>query len=134
MPPTVAPSVTEAPTARLDALPRLSPRSRETTIARGRPEPGRYLVVEDGSEQRLLRVGPGITHIGRGWGAQIRLDDQAVSRRHAMLVNRTGELRVLDDRSANGTYVNGRRITEAALSDGDVIMIGAVALSYREFA
>src|SRR5215210_9249296 len=129
MPPTVAPSATEAPTARLDALPRLSPRSRETTIARGRPEPGRYLVVEDGSEQRLLRVDPGITHIGRGWGAEVRLDDQAVSRRHAMLVNRSRELRILDDRSANGTYVNGRRVTEAALTDGDVVVIGAVVLT-----
>src|SRR3954471_8936023 len=106
MPPTVAPSPAEAPTARLDALPRLSPRSRESTIASGRPEPGRYLQVEDGSEQRLLRVGPGITHVGRGWGAEIRLDDQAVSRRHAILVNRSDELRILDDRSANGTYVN----------------------------
>src|SRR5215210_5346726 len=134
MPPTVAPSATEAPTARLDALPRLSPRSRETTISRGRPEPGRYLVVEDGTEQRLLRVAPGITNIGRGWGAQIRLEDHAVSRRHAILVNRTRELRILDDRSANGTYINGRRVTEAALADGDVIALGEVVLSYREFA
>ena len=132
--PTVAPSPTAAPTEPLDALPRLSPRSRESTIAGGRPEPGRYLQVEDGPEQRLLRLEPGITHIGRGWAVEIRLDDQAVSRRHAILVNRPGGLRILDDRSANGTYVNGRRVTEAALADGDVIAIGAVALTYREFA
>jgi pSer/pThr/pTyr-binding forkhead associated (FHA) protein len=134
MPPTVAPAPTEAPTARLDALPRLSPRSRESTIAGGAPEPGRYLQVEDGAEQRLLRLGPGITHVGRGWAAQIRLDDHAVSRRHAILVNRPDALRILDDRSANGTYVNGRRVSEATLADGDVILIGAVVLSYREFA
>jgi pSer/pThr/pTyr-binding forkhead associated (FHA) protein len=136
MPPTVAPSPpeTQAPTARLDALPRLSPRARESTIAHAQPEPGRYLVVEDESEARLLRVAPGITHIGRGWGAELRLEDHAVSRRHAILVNRSRELRILDDRSANGTYVNGRRVTEAALADGDVIVIGAVVLSYREFA
>ena len=129
-----APSTTDAPTAPLDALPRLSPRSRESTIAQERPEPGRYVQVEDGAEQRLLRLGTGITHIGRGWGAEIRLDDQAVSRRHAILVNRPGGLRILDDRSANGTYVNGRRIAEATLADGDVVVIGAVVLSYREFA
>jgi pSer/pThr/pTyr-binding forkhead associated (FHA) protein len=136
MPPTAAPSATETetPTAALDALPRLSPRARESTIARARPEPGRYLVVEDGDEARLLRLTPGITHIGRGWGAELRLDDQAVSRRHAIIVNRSRELRILDDRSANGTYVNGRRVTEAALADGDVIVIGEVVLSYREFA
>jgi hypothetical protein len=72
MPPTVAPA-TEAPTAPLDALPRLSPRARESTIALTRPEPGRYLVVQDGDEERLLRVAPGITRIGRGWGADVRL-------------------------------------------------------------
>jgi len=136
MPPTVAPSPTEteASTVRLDALPRLSPRARESTIARARPEPGRYLVVEDGDEERLLRVAPGVTRVGRGWGAEIRLEDHAVSRRHAILVNRSRELRILDDRSANGTYVNGRRVTEAALADGDVIALGEVVLSYREFA
>jgi pSer/pThr/pTyr-binding forkhead associated (FHA) protein len=140
MPPIVAPSspgvddVTEAPTARLDALPRLSPRVRDSTIAHARPEPGRYLVVQDGDEERLLRLGPGVTHVGRGWGADIRLDDQAVSRRHAILVNRSRGLRILDDRSANGTFVNGRRITDEALADGDVIVLGSVALAYREFA
>jgi len=132
MPPTVAPA-TEAPTARLDALPRLSPRARESTIARARPEPGRYLVVQDGEEERLLRVAPGITRLGRGWGADVRLEDHAVSRRHAILVNRSRDLRVLDDRSAHGTYVNGRRVGEAALADGDVVALGGVVLTYREF-
>ena len=133
MPPTVAPA-TEAQTARLDALPRLSPRARDSTIGIARPEPGRYLVVEDGDEERLLRLAPGITRIGRGWGADIRLEDHAVSRRHAILVNRAGELRILDDRSANGTHVNGHRVGEAALADGDVVALGAVVLTYREFA
>jgi pSer/pThr/pTyr-binding forkhead associated (FHA) protein len=41
---------------------------------------------------------------------------------------------VLDDRSANGTYVNGRRVAEEALADGDVIALGGVVLTYREFA
>ncbi|HEX2105389.1 MAG TPA: FHA domain-containing protein, partial [Solirubrobacteraceae bacterium] len=89
MAPAVVPSPTEAPTAALDALPRLSPRTRESTIPHARPEPGRYLVVEDGDEERLLRLAPGIARIGRGWGADIRLEDHAVSRRHAILVNRS---------------------------------------------
>ena len=136
MPPAVAPSPTEteAPTARLDALPRLSPRARGTTIPHARPEPGRDLVGHDGDEERLLRGAPGVTRIGRGWGAEIRLEDHAVSRRHAVLANRAPGVRILDDRSANGTYVNGRRVTEAALADGDVIVLGAVVLTYREFA
>jgi pSer/pThr/pTyr-binding forkhead associated (FHA) protein len=43
-------------------------------------------------------------------------------------------VRVLDDRSANGTRVNGECVTGAELSDGDVILVGRVVLTYREFA
>jgi pSer/pThr/pTyr-binding forkhead associated (FHA) protein len=130
---TEATEATEAPTMRLDALPRLSPRARDSLISHTRPEPGRYLVVHDGDDERLLRIAPGVIHLGRGWGADVRLDDHAVSRRHAILVNRTRGLRILDDRSANGTFVNGRRITDEELGDGDVIVLGSVVLSYREF-
>jgi pSer/pThr/pTyr-binding forkhead associated (FHA) protein len=42
--------------------------------------------------------------------------------------------RILDDRSANGTRVNGHPVTRADLQDGDVILVGRVALTYREFA
>ena len=41
-------------------------------------------------------------------------------------------VRILDDRSANGTWVNGRRVAAADLRDGDVIIVGAVALTFRE--
>ena len=41
-------------------------------------------------------------------------------------------MRILDDRSANGTFVNDRRVTEAALRDRDVIRLGRVALVYRD--
>ena len=60
------------------------------------------------------------------------LDDASVSRRHAILV-RSGEgYRILDDRSLNGTSVNGREIQAAELRDGDVITLGRVELTYRE--
>jgi pSer/pThr/pTyr-binding forkhead associated (FHA) protein len=39
---------------------------------------------------------------------------------------------VLDDRSSNGTFVNGRRVQQADLSDGDVIVVGRVVLRYLE--
>jgi len=41
-------------------------------------------------------------------------------------------VRLLDDRSSNGTYVNGRRIIESELRDGDVVLIGPVTLRYVE--
>jgi len=117
----------------LDALPRMSHRARMRTIPETQPGPGRYLVVEDGEEHRLLRLTPGATHIGRAWGADLRLDDHAVSRRHAIVYATADSVRILDDRSANGTRVNGRCVTGAQLADGDVILVGRVVLTYREF-
>jgi pSer/pThr/pTyr-binding forkhead associated (FHA) protein len=134
MAPSLLPSPTDAETARLDALPRMSYGARTRTIPETQPEPGRYLVVEDGSEHRLLRLAQGATHIGRAWSAELRLEDEAVSRRHAIIVNDSDAVRILDDRSANGTCVNGEAVPAADLHDGDVILVGRVALTYREFA
>src|SRR3954451_16216526 len=100
--------------APLDALPRMSYGARTRTIPEARPEPGRYLVVEDGEEHRLLRLADGVTHIGRSWTAELCLEDEAVSRRHAIIVMSTGGARILDDRSANGTRVNGRCVASAS--------------------
>jgi pSer/pThr/pTyr-binding forkhead associated (FHA) protein len=132
MSPTLLPSPTDAETERLDALPRMSHCARKRTVPETRPEPGRYLVVEDGDEHRLLPLGPGATHIGRAWGAELRLEDQTVSRRHAIVVNDDDAVRILDDRSANGTRVNGAPVVRADLHDGDVIAVGRVALTFRE--
>jgi pSer/pThr/pTyr-binding forkhead associated (FHA) protein len=94
--------------------------------------PGRYLLVEQGGEQRTLALAGPITHLGRGFGATFQLEDPGVSRRHAIVVQRRGSVRLLDDRSANGTWVNGRRVFEAELRDGDVIAVGRVLIVYRE--
>ena len=80
----------------------------------------------------MLRLGPGATRIGRGFGADLRLDDPTVSRRHAIVVSDDRGAVILDDRSANGTRVNGRCVARAELADGDVIMLGRVALTYRD--
>jgi pSer/pThr/pTyr-binding forkhead associated (FHA) protein len=62
----------------------------------------------------------------------MRLEDQSVSRRHAIITRRLNSTRILDDRSSNGTFVNGRRVTDEQLHDGDVIVLGAVVLGYLE--
>ncbi len=93
------------------------------TLARGR-----YLVY--GSHAFGLTAD--VTHVGRGVTADIRLDDHTVSARHAIVVLRADRLRILDDRSTNGTVVNGRRVDEAELHDGDVVVLGRVVLTYRD--
>jgi pSer/pThr/pTyr-binding forkhead associated (FHA) protein len=49
-----------------------------------------------------------------------------------MLVSDPAGARVLDDRSSNGTFVNGRRVEQAPLANGDELMLGRVVLRYLE--
>src|SRR5690606_12667869 len=100
-----------------------------------RPAPGRYLAVRSASGTTVLPLRAGaITRIGRGLSADVHLDDASVSRRHARIVERSGRAVVLDDRSLNGTWVNGKRVEAAMLSDGDEIALGRVVLQFLEVA
>src|ERR1044071_834699 len=116
----------------LDALPRVGFRELRHAVSAEHPAPGRYLELDDGDKRVLLPLGPGATHVGRGFAVDVRLEDQSVSRRHAIVHQRAAGSRILDDRSANGTFVNGRRVTEAELRDGDVVVLGRVVLTYRD--
>jgi pSer/pThr/pTyr-binding forkhead associated (FHA) protein len=93
-------------------------------------EPGHYLEVQGSGERLLVRLDEGVTHIGRGLAADLRLDENSVSRRHAMVVYEDAQVRILDDRSSNGTIVNGRRVDQATLDDGDLVKLGRVTLRY----
>jgi pSer/pThr/pTyr-binding forkhead associated (FHA) protein len=123
---------TEAPTQETGPLPALSDGPH---ITAARPAPGRYLATEDGGELLLYALGERdgqSLHIGRSPASDIQLDDQSVSRRHAVVAHREGRTVLLDDRSLNGIYVNGQRVGEAVLNDGDSIAIGHVSLRYVE--
>ena len=61
--------------------------------------------------------------IGRAEGADIRLADAAVSKAHAAIEVRGADHMLLDLESANGTFVNGNRITRHLLNHGDTIEI-----------
>ena len=126
------PTIDDAQTTTIDALPRVSHRERRQAVPADNAQPGRYLELDGGEERVLLPLQPGVTRVGRGFGAELLLDDKSVSRRHAIVTTRPHGVRILDDRSANGTFVNGRRVTEADLRDGDVVVVGRVVLTYRE--
>lgn len=99
--------------------------------ARLRAHDGRFLALCDREELLLFELRAGWTRIGRSAGADIRLDDPSVSRRHALLVCERGQpLRVLDDRSLNGIFLNGARVEWSDVRDGDELHIGR----YRIFA
>ena len=98
------------------------------------PEDGRYLACrEDDGEIRVFQIERGWTRIGRSATADIRLDDPSVSRRHALIVSELPDsLRVLDDRSLNGVFLNGEIVEWGRLADGDELAIGRYHLAALE--
>jgi pSer/pThr/pTyr-binding forkhead associated (FHA) protein len=123
----------EGLTERVDAIACLDESVRRKAITERPQGPGGFIEVNGPGETLLIPIGDGVMHIGRGLSADLHLDEQSVSRRHAMLVQRPGGgARLLDDRSSNGTFVNGRRIVQADLANGDVIVLGRVVLRYLE--
>jgi hypothetical protein len=116
----------------VDSLALLDHRTRELTIPAQDAQAGRYLSIGDGAERRLLPLHRPITHIGRGLIADVRLEDPHVSRRHAIVALRGEGVRVLDDRSSGGTFVNGRSVMVAHLTDGDVVRVGRAVFRYVE--
>jgi len=94
--------------------------------------PGKYLAYEDAGRRIVVPVAREWTRIGRSLAADVRFDDATVSRRHALVVSQQDGVRVLDDRSLNGVYVNGRRVEWSPLSDGDEIVVGRHTLHYMD--
>jgi predicted nucleic acid-binding Zn-ribbon protein len=100
----------------------------------GIEEPGEYLVYEDGDELRTMGLTREWTRIGRSLAADLRFDDPTVSRRHALIVRQPDGVRLLDDRSLNGVFVNGARVEGKALEDGDEIIVGRYRLIFIRVA
>lgn len=70
--------------------------------------------------------------IGRGTEADIQLDDSGVSRRHCRIQLRDGFPFISDLGSTNGTFVDGRRVTDSTeVDDGAQISVGATTLTLR---
>jgi uncharacterized RDD family membrane protein YckC len=73
-----------------------------------------------------------ILTIGRDPSNDLVLPDAMVSRRHAVVEHRGRQFFLRDCSSANGSVVNGDRVSERALRDGDLVAIGSMRLLFRE--
>ena len=114
----------------LDSLNLLDHRTRGRAISRRLAPFGHYLAFGDDGTDWLVPLDAKVTHIGRGLTSDVRVEEQRVSRSHAILVRHGHHTRLLDNRSANGTFVNGRQIIATNIADGDVIRIGPVVMTY----
>lgn len=86
---------------------------------------------------KILRPGRGTTEvptggikIGRATDNDIVVPDVLASRHHATLLPSPNGTAIRDNKSINGTFVNGQRVDAATLRDGDVVTIGNVDLVF----
>jgi diguanylate cyclase (GGDEF)-like protein len=66
--------------------------------------------------------------LGRSPKAEIRIDAEGISRKHAKLFLRGGHVYIEDCGSTNGTFVNDQQITDTQLHDGDYLKVGDTVL------
>ncbi len=89
------------------------------------PDTGKIVYVEDP-----------VILIGRDDDCHLILDDPRVSNRHAMIYFASGEFRVKDLDSTNGSLLNGSPLTEFAFQDGDDLRVGKtvvrLVIDFRE--
>src|SRR5437879_444815 len=104
---------------------------REKLLREKPRAPKAAITVREGDDRRDIVLGSEPLAIGRDPQNDITLDDRRVSRKHAEIRLRLGRYTLYDLQSTNGTYVNGRRVAEVVLSDGDRLSIGGVELQFR---
>ena len=82
------------------------------------------------SDAATFRLRPGaVRTVGRAPRADFIVDAALVSRLHCRLTAGDENVEVVDLKSTNGTYVNGKRVTRARLGKGDTLRVGRVELT-----
>lgn len=94
--------------------------SMQLTVIAG-PDKGRSFEVSTGTKLQ----------IGRSQSTQTRLTDPHVSRMHCELEIQGDRAIIVDAKSAAGTFVNGRRVTQQHLRHGDVIQVGDTQILFQ---
>lgn len=107
----------------------------QTVIRRRLPPPSSdernavVIVLSGRSVGKMFKLPTGEVTLGRSLDADIRLEDEGVSRLHLKL-HRDGEgnVELIDLDSTNGSYVNSQRVHRQDLADGDRIQLGSVTI------
>ncbi len=117
------PPQSSQPVSNREVRPQEEPALADSSVANNL---GRYTSFVELSTNEIV--------IGRDVSCDITLNDPLVSRKHAQLsiTNASGLLKDLG--SANGTFLNGQRIKEAAINEGDLVEIGHIQFVLRDGA
>jgi hypothetical protein len=88
----------------------------------------RFEISYPGGTTHEVELPGSVCVMGRDPGCDIVLNDSKCSRRHAVVEDGPEGLVVRDSGSANGIYVNGRKVEKAPLRPGDTVRLGEVQL------
>ena len=86
--------------------------------------------VSPAFREKQFELRPGKMIVGKKPDADIQLDDEYVSDVHAQILGEGERWKVINILSANGTFVNGKKIQAAYLRSGDVVRFGRVDMQF----
>lgn len=88
-----------------------------------------FIVIAGGTVGQMYKLTKTDFYIGRANDAEIRVDDEGVSRKHARVSTTPNQqVIIIDLGSTNGTYVNGAKVAEQVLRDGDKVQVGSTTI------
>lgn len=91
---------------------------------------GLFVVVQGAKAGARYALDSDIVTLGRHPGSDIFLDDVTVSRRHAEVRREGARYWVTDAGSLNGTYLNGERVDDSEMTDGNELQVGKFKLVF----
>src|SRR5882672_4401453 len=91
-----------------------------------------YVTVKELGSERNQPLTEAEILIGRSRQNHIKLVTEQASRQHCRLLRTDRTYRLIDGGSSNGTYVNGQRVGEKDLSEGDAISVGNAVVVFHE--
>src|SRR5215470_19474649 len=92
----------------------------------------KLIVNPTSPSRREVALSRTIVSIGRDPSNDVVLPDAMVSRRHAVIEYRGSQYFLRDCNSSNGSLVNGDRVSERNLRDGDLVAIGSARILFKE--
>jgi general secretion pathway protein A len=88
--------------------------------------------LEGPGAPRWIKLDKAELAVGRGDEADVKVDTQRASRKHALFQTEQGECTVFDNESRNGIFLNGVRIHSAVLHDKDVVQVADCVFMFHE--
>jgi signal transduction histidine kinase len=93
-----------------------------------------FYVIQGNDQGRHFELLETVSTIGRAFNNHVRLLDAKVSRCHAHILCAEGRFHLIDNNSANGVYLNGKRKKNCILNNGDQIRLGRTLLLFTQTA